>query len=356
MTYFAHGFPAKYFQGPGELARVGETAARLGASVLLIADEIVGGLVRPQIEASLDEAHIGHRFEAFSGECCEPEIERVTAVARECGADLLIAAGGGKALDAGKVVAERAGADMISVPTIASTDAPVSSVAVIYSEDHIQTGAVFLKRAPSAVIVDTQVIANAPARLLSAGMGDALATWYEARACAASGSRNFHGGGISQVGLSLSRLCRDVIIEQGKAAFDDVSANRVSDAVEAVVEANTFLSGVGFENTGVAGAHALDGALTRFTNDHRSQHGERVGVGILMQMMLEGDAAELALLRTFYEGVGLPRTLSDLGLAGLDDSGIGRLAGLVTREGSQVHKLPFEVTTEAVTTALTELR
>lgn len=356
MTEYAHGFPAKYFQGPDELARVGGTAARLGTQALLIADEIVAGLVRPQIAESLDAAKVSHGFETFSGECCEAEIDRIAAIGREAGADLIIAAGGGKALDAGKVVAESIDADMISVPTIASTDAPVSSVAVIYSDEHIQTGAVFLKRAPSAVIVDSRIIANAPARLLSAGMGDALATWYEARACAASGSQNFHGGNISQVGLSLSQLCRDVIIEHGKAAYDDVSANQVSDAVEKVIEANTFLSGVGFENTGVAGAHALDGALTRFTKDHTSQHGERVGVGILMQLILEGDQDELALLREFYAGVQLPRTLSDLGLPDLDDREIERLADLVTREGSQVHKLPFPVTTEAVVSALKELR
>lgn len=356
MIEYVHGFPAKYFQGPGALGGVGETAARLGTSALVMADNVVADLAWPRIRESLDGAGMVSRFETFSGECCEPEIDRIAGLARDAGADLIIAAGGGKALDAGKVVAEKIGADMISVPTIASTDAPVSSVAVIYDEHHVQTGAVFLKRAPSAVIVDSQVIANAPARLLSAGMGDALATWYEARACAASGSRNFHGGNISEVGLSLSRLCRDVIVEHGKAAFDDVSAHRVSEAVEKVIEANTFLSGVGFENTGVAGAHALDGALSRFTTGHESQHGERVGVGILMQLILEDDPAELALLRNFYAEVELPRTLADLGLPDIDASGIERLAGLVTREGSQIHKMPMPITTEAVAAALMQLR
>lgn len=356
MTEYAHGFPAKYYQGPGAIGRIGELASRLGANALVMADGIVRDIVWPKIASSLDETGITNRFETFSGECSQPEIDRIAGVARAAGVDLIIAAGGGKGLDAGKAVAEAIGADMISVPTIASTDAPVSSVVVLYNDDHVQVGALFLKRAPSGVIVDSQIIANAPARLLSAGMGDALATWYEARACSASGARNFHGGDISDVGMTLSRLCRDTILEHGAVAYRDVEANRVSEAVEKVIEANTFLSGVGFENTGVAGAHALDGALTRFTTGHTSQHGERVGVGILMQLILEGDSEEAERLRAFYEEVRLPRTLSDLGLQDMSDDDIERLSALVTREGSQVHKLPFEVTAAAVSDALKSLR
>ncbi len=197
MTEYAHGFPAKYYQGPGAIGRIGELASRLGANALVMADGIVRDIVWPKIASSLDETGITNRFETFSGECSQPEIDRIAGVARAAGVDLIIAAGGGKGLDAGKAVAEAIGADMISVPTIASTDAPVSSVVVLYNDDHVQVGALFLKRAPSGVIVDSQIIANAPARLLSAGMGDALATWYEARACSASGARNFHGGDIS---------------------------------------------------------------------------------------------------------------------------------------------------------------
>jgi glycerol dehydrogenase len=356
MTEYAMGFPAKYIQGPGTIHQIGDVAAKLGTSALVMADAVVRDLAWPQISESLAGASVDHHFELFSGECCRPEFTRIAEVGRQIKADIVIAVGGGKTLDAGKAAAADFGAEMISVPTIASTDAPVSSLAVEYNEQHQQVGAIFFNRAPSAVVVDSQIVANAPARLLAAGMGDGLATWYEARACSASGARNFHGGNISEVGLTLARLCRDAIIAHGKAAFDAVAENAVTDSVERVIEANTFLSGVGFENTGVAGAHALDGALTRFSENHDSQHGERVALGILMQLSLEGDDAEIELLKAFYTQVGLPLSLRDLGLGDLSDDEIVRLADLVVRDGSPIRKLPFEVTSQSVTAALRGLR
>lgn len=356
MTNYALGFPAKYIQGPGAIDQIGEIATRLGTSALVMADSIVRDLTWKNVQKSLDAADIKHHFELFSGECCRPEFTRIAQVGRGLKADLVIAIGGGKTLDAGKATAAEFGVEVITVPTIASTDAPVSSLAVEYDEQHVQVGAIFFKSSPAAVVVDSQIVANAPARLLAAGMGDALATWYEARACAASGARNFHGGNISDVGLTLSRLCRDTILEYGIAAYGNVKSNTVTEAVEKVIEANTFLSGVGFENTGVAGAHALDGALTRFAADHGSQHGERVALGILMQLMLEQDHAEVEVLKTFYREVGLPVSLSDLGLAEMDEAAMARLAELVARKGSQIHKMPFEVTAASVSAALTALR
>lgn len=353
---YALGFPAKYIQGAGALDRIGTVTGKMGSKALVMADAIVRDLTWPQIRSSLSGADVRAHFELFSGECCRPEFTRIADVGRRVEADVLIAVGGGKALDAGKAAAAEMGVDMVAVPTIASTDAPVSSLAVEYNEDHAQVGAIFFNRAPSVVLVDSQIVANAPERLLAAGMGDGLATWYEARACAASGAQNFHGGDVSQVGMTLARLCRDTILEFGETAFQDVSRNEATEAVERVIEANTFLSGVGFENTGVAGAHALDGALTRFRSDHESQHGERVAVGILMQLLLAEDQAEVDLLRVFYGKVGLPVSLSDLGLEGLTDQQIEQLAGLVLRDGSPIRNLPFDLSPSQVAGALSRLR
>lgn len=38
-------------------------------------------------------------------------------------------------------------------------------------------------QSPNIVVVDTNVIANAPKRSLISGFGDALSTYYEARTC-----------------------------------------------------------------------------------------------------------------------------------------------------------------------------
>ena len=41
------------------------------------------------------------------------------------------------------------------------------------------------------VLIDSTIIANAPVRFLVSGMGDAMATWFEAQANAASNSGNY---------------------------------------------------------------------------------------------------------------------------------------------------------------------
>ena len=97
---------------------------------------------------------------------------------------MCLPAWGGKAIDTAKIAADRAGLPAIIIPTIASTDAPCSGCAVIYSKDGVFDSVCYQKSNPAAVLVDVAVIAAAPTRFLVAGMGDALSTWFEASSCA----------------------------------------------------------------------------------------------------------------------------------------------------------------------------
>ena len=287
MTDRILGLPAKYIQGQGALDRIGEAALQLDNSALVFADGFVRDLVGARVTQSLEAAKVTCQWEDFNGECCRSEIDRLKAKGKNM--NLVIAIGGGKALDTGKAVAAELSVPFISAPTIASTDGAVSSIAVEYSDDHTHIGVMRFNCSPAVVLVDTQVVANAPVRLLVAGMGDGLATWFEARACHAKGTSNFRGGAISDVAMTLARSCHETIMNYGRDALSAVEKNEVSEAVERVVEANVFLSGVGFENTGVAGAHALDSAVSRYSSDHSIHHGERVALGVLFQLKLEGD-------------------------------------------------------------------
>lgn len=356
MTDQILGLPAKYIQGPGALDRLGRATASLGATAVLIGDEFVLNLLGSKMSMSLKDENIEHSIATFGGECCRPEINRLVSIARSKGAEVIIAVGGGKALDTGKAVSSEAGTRLICAPTIASTDGPVSSIAVEYSPDHEHIGVMRFNQSPSIVLVDSTVIANAPGRLLVAGMGDGLATWLEARACATSGKKNFGGGSISPVAMTLARSCHDTILEFGRAALAAVNENTVTEAVEKVIEANIFLSGVGFENTGVAGAHALDTAVSRFTSDHSIHHGERVALGVLFQLHLENDQDQIDALLPFYRDVGLPTTLSEINLGGIDDGQLNKITALILREGSPIRNLPTDHSADAILQALQRLR
>ncbi|MBU0248816.1 bifunctional L-1,2-propanediol dehydrogenase/glycerol dehydrogenase, partial [Escherichia coli] len=98
---------------------------------------------------------------------------------------------------------------------------------------------------------------GAPARLLAAGIGDALATWFEARACSRSGATTMAGGKCTQAALALAELCYNTLLEEGEKAMLAAEQHVVTPALERVIEANTYLSGVGFESGGLAAAHAV---------------------------------------------------------------------------------------------------
>ncbi len=349
--------PGVYVQGAGALSAIGPHLARLGQRVISVVDPVVRDQVEPALSAACQSENIAWRLEPFPGECTEAGLEWLAAAVREWHPDMALAAGGGKALDTGKLLAETLGIPSVMVPTIASTDAPTSRVAVLYNEDHAQVRVVRLRTNPALVLVDTAIIAKAPIRYLVAGMGDALATWPEARTCAAHAGRTPLGGRPSNAALALAELCYRTVLSQGRRAQEDAAAGRVTEAVEAVVEANILLSGLGFESGGLAAAHSLYAGLSILPAGAAYLHGEKVAFGVLVQAALEEwPAAERDELRDFYRDVGLPGTLTELGLGGATATDLRRVAEVACRPGSHMHNLGRPVAIEELVKVLEGFR
>ena len=206
------------------------------------------------------------------------------------------------------------------------------------------------------MLVDSQLIANAPAEFLAAGVGDALATWLEARATSRSNSATMAGGLPTLTGTALAKLSWEVLWENALPALDAVRDNLVTPAVEKVIEANTLLSGLGFESGGLAAAHAIHNGLTAAPQTHGLAHGEKVNIGSLTQLILEG--APSSDIRDFIEfttRVGLPTTLTEIGLSIDDDSDLRRVAEAATVPGETIHNMPFEVRPADVVSAMKSL-
>lgn len=115
-----------------------------------------------------------------SGECSKNQREIGIKTAREVNADVVVGVGGGKVIDLAKAIAFNVNARMVSLPTIASNDAPTSSCSVYYTDEGVLDGYDIWPRNPDMVLIDTRIIADAPIRWLISGIGDALATWFEA--------------------------------------------------------------------------------------------------------------------------------------------------------------------------------
>ena len=165
--------------------------------------------------------------------------------------------------------------------------------------------------------MDSQVIADAPARQIASGMGDALATFYEARTC----KQNANGTGITATAMALAGLSREIVLRDGYAAYQSVELGIVTTQLENVIEANCFLSGAGGANTGCAAAHGIGDYLCKLPGGHDFMHGERVYVGLMVQMILEQyPKEEIRKLMTFGKRIKLPVCLGDLGVENIKET------------------------------------
>ena len=166
---------------------------------------------------------------------------------------------------------------------------PTSALSIIYTEEGLQTDCLYHRSNPDLVLVDTEVIIKAPVRLLVSGMGDALSTYFEARANAESDTANYIGKGYrrTRMAMAIARLCYDLLLEDGLKAKLAAEMGVITEAFENVVEANILLSGLGFENTGCAASHAINEGLMVLPETHHFYHGEKVAFGTICQLMLE---------------------------------------------------------------------
>jgi len=306
-------FPGKYIQGPGALRELPALIDLLGKKGLILASPSANGKI---LSAGRDDCRSkALPVELFRGECCEGELARLSDTIARQHVDVLVGMGGGKAIDTAKIAADRAGIPVIVIPTIASTDAPCSGCAVLYSQHGIFDSVLYQKSNPAAVLVDVEIIAAAPTRFLVAGMGDALSTWFEARSCERTRSVNECGGYGTAVGLGIAKLCYDTLLGFGPAAKTACENHLVTPALERIVEANILLSGIGFESAGLAAAHAIHNGLTALPETHSFYHGEKVAFGVLAGLQLtDASSEETETVFSFCEAIGLPTTLSDIGL------------------------------------------
>ncbi|RKF13163.1 glycerol dehydrogenase [Alginatibacterium sediminis] len=345
--------PSKYVQGEDVLASLAKYVAPIGSRPMAIADAFVTNLVGDTVRTSFSEQNIELSMEEFNGECSRPEIDRLREISASAKADVIIGIGGGKTLDTAKAMAFYQKVPVVIVPTIASTDAPTSALAVIYTPDGEFSEYLMIPTNPNMVVMDTKIIAGAPSRLLVSGMGDALSTYFEARANAISGKSTMAGGAPTRAAQALAKLCYETLLADGLKAKISVENGLSSPAVENIIEANTYLSGIGFESSGLAAAHAIHNGLTKLEECHHLFHGEKVAFGTLVQLVLENaDIEEIRTVIAFCKELGLPTNLFAMGVKELNRDKLLEVAEASCAEGETIHNMPFEVTPIKVLSAI----
>ena len=343
--------PLRYIQEAGILRQAGPLIAQVGGRALVLLTKGSMARVGATLEQTMVQAGCACLFEPFSGDVTYPEIDRVAAAAREKECDLLVGIGGGRVLDTARVAADQLGRRLVIIPTTASSDAPCSAVAVIHDENGRAVEIRGVRRNPDLVLVDTEIVANAPAHYLTAGIGDALATYFEARAYARK-EQAASGTSSTRTAVAMSRLCYELIVQHGPEAMEAVRAHRVTDALELTVHAAIYLSGYGFENGNVAAAHAVNEGFSVIPRCSKILHGILVGFGVLVQMELEqAPEEERRQLRQFMRSVGLPVTLRELGLDDLTEEEL-RAISEAACSVPPMRNMPMAVTADMVYQAI----
>ncbi len=345
-------FPGRYIQGPGVIKTLGKEIQRFGKKGFIITDPLVYDEILPDVLSQI-EKDAKLEKERFEGECTDNEINRLTKKSGKFNADVVIGFGGGKTIATAKAVAHEIKKPVIVLPSLASTDAPCSALAVIYTEKGEVERYLILPENPNVVMVDTQVVVNAPVRFLISGMGDALATWFEAESCKKAYSPNMTGNHGSMTAHFLAQLCYETLIKYGVAAKDACEAGVSTPALEKIVEANTLLSGLGFESGGLATAHSIHNGLTVLEGTHDYFHGEKVAIGVLSSLWLTDKPTHLIdEVYGFCQDIGLPVTLEQIGLSDVSDQDLYKVAKASVKEEETIYNEAIPVSADSVFNAL----
>lgn len=340
--------PAKYVQGPHVLDEFDKYLDGMGNRLMIVISQSGTKRICPTLDKCFDGKDYTIFYHVFKGETTKAQVDDIAKEVQDNGCTAVVGIGGGKIIDTTKGVSHFTGLPCIIVPTVASSDSPCSSLSILYHEDGVFDRYLFLDHCPDIVLVDTAVIAAAPSRMLVAGMGDAMATWFEARACRNSGSNNQVHAQPTRAATSMAKMCWENLLENGVAAKLSVDNHIVTEALEVIVETNTYLSSVGFESGGLAAAHGIQKGFTVIPELREQLHGFNVAFCVLAQLVLENSLGELEDAMGFCTAVGLPICFADLGYPDVDPAMVRAAAENACVPTSTIHHMPFTVTTEMV--------
>lgn len=336
-------YPTVYIQEPNILQLSGEWLGKFGKRILIIAGKTAWQKAGPRIKASLEMNALQFHLCTFNGECTYEETDRIMALIPEH-MDLIVAVGGGQCMDTAKVVAHRTGIKMASIATLASTCAATTPLSIMYKPGHEYLGMEYYDWCPVLTLVDPQIIAEAPYRYLIAGIGDTLAKWYEAYPINEGKFQNAK----TRLGLKTAELARDLLMEFSEQAISESKQGLAGDAIRQIIDTNILLAGlvggIGHHTCRGSGAHAFHNGMTCIDEIHGTYHGELVAFGILCQLMLENKSEEqIVELMRFYQVIGLPVSLFDMGCTEVRDHEMRLSAQRACDLNEIIHYLPFPV-------------
>ncbi|MBW4492481.1 MAG: iron-containing alcohol dehydrogenase family protein [Oscillatoria princeps RMCB-10] len=345
--------PAKVMRGGGALAAAAEAIASLGHRPLVVAGKSSLPLAEERLAPPLEQQQLSVAMASYSPDCSEASLLALRKTVADHQADLIVGTGGGKALDTAKLLAHQCRLPVVTVPTSAATCAAWTALSNVYSDRGAFLYDVPLDKCPDLLVLDYDLIQTAPQRTLVAGIGDALAKWYEASVSSGHSQQTLLIAAVQQ-----ARVLRDILFQKSALALQQPGGEIWREVADATVLLAGVIGGIGGAQCRTVAAHAVHNGLTHL-HGTGTLHGEKVAYGILVQLrleeMLQGNqlaaTARLQLLK-FYSEIGLPQTLEDLGMGNITLAQLRRAAEIACAPNSDIHRLPFKVIPEQLLAAM----
>jgi glycerol dehydrogenase len=341
--------PAQLLRGNGILAQLPQYLSRYGHKALVIAGKTANQVTASYLKNT--DLEIIHAPEI--ADCSDENLAMLRRIVQQESPHVIVGIGGGKVLDTSKLVAHQCQLPIVTVPTTGATCAAWTALSNVYDAHGAFDYDVTLERCPNLMVVDYDVIAMAPKRTLVSGIGDAIAKWYESSVSSGSSEKTMVIAAVQE-----ARILRDILFQKSAEAIANPNGQAWREVVDASVCLAGAIGGIGGANCRTVAAHAIHNALTHLHQTHGILHGEKVAYGILVQLRLEefqGNqlaASSRHQLLKFYQEIGLPTTLADLGLSQVTLAELEHIAAIACQPNSDIHRLPFSVSPSQVLAAM----
>ena len=338
--------------------KIGPVCESYGKKVLVIGGEKALAAAYDKIASYVEKTNleiIGK--ELFGKDCTYATVEKLRALPVYQEADMVFGVGGGKALDTVKCLCITDDKPVFAFPTIASNCSACTSVSIMYNDDGSFLKPHFFVRPVMHSFIDTEIIAKAPSQYMWAGIGDTYAKYYEATIS----SRDERLEHFTSLGVAVSRMCRDPLMDYGPKAFADHQKGLCTYDVEQVILAIVVTTGIASifltkdftpdYNSGLA--HAIFYAMTSYpVIEERHLHGEVVGFGVLLALLVDGQYDEFEKVYELNRAVGLPVSLKEIEITEEQwTECMNRIPDM-----SDVAHYPYKVTVEMLSDAMERLK